>query len=191
MASLTCWKCLTRPSMLPGSSSFGNISSKCPSLAMPFSTSTASRANNAIVKKKTTHQLIGRKAQPSKKTLKIKKKALVKTGRPPAPGERKAIRKRIVLSNSNALEISTMADMTAELEAAQIGAVLGLQGPLVDQLRAVEAFKTTQCWGLFRRPAVLIREESVEIAKRLQAAQDMKKTSVTIIDGERGTGKSM
>jgi small subunit ribosomal protein S29 len=125
------------------------------------------------------------------KTLKLKKKKPVKTGRPPAPGERKAIRKRIVLSNTNALEVPTMVDMKAELDAAQIGVVLGLKGPLVDQLRAVEAFKTTQGWGLFRRPAILIREESVEIAKRLHAARDEKNTSVTIIDGERGAGKSL
>ena len=108
------------------------------------------------------------------KTLKIKKKAFVKTGRPPAPGERKAARKRIVLSNSNALEVPTMADMTAELDTAQVGTVIGLPGPLVDQLRAVEAFKTTQGWGLFRRPAMLIRQESVEIVKLIQEAQDKK-----------------
>jgi len=125
------------------------------------------------------------------KTLKIKKKAFVKAGRPPAPGERKAVRKRIVLSNSNALEVPTMVDMTAELDVAQVGTVIGLPGRLVDQLRAAEAFKTTQGWGLFRRPAMLVREESVEIAKMVQEAQEAKKTPLTIIDGERGAGKSM
>lgn len=132
-----------------------------------------------------------KKPTAAAKTLRIKKKAIVKTGRPPAPGERKAIRKRIVLSNSNALEVPTMVDMTAKLDAAQVGTVIGLPGPLVDQLRAAEAFKTTQAWGLFRRPAMLIREESVEIAKMIQEVQEAKKTSVTIIDGGRGAGKSM
>jgi small subunit ribosomal protein S29 len=157
---------------------------------MPFSNSTSLEANNAIIKKKNPSQLRAVNAK-AVKTLRIKKKIPVKTGRPPAPGERKALRKRIVLSNSNALEVSTMANMTPELDPAQIGVVLGLPGPLVDQLRAVEAFKTTQGWGLFRRPAMLIREESVEIAKTLQAAQDAKQTSVAILDGERGAGKSL
>jgi small subunit ribosomal protein S29 len=132
-----------------------------------------------------------KKSTAAAKTLKIKKKAFVKTGRPPAPGERKAIRKRIVLSNSNALEVPTMVDMTAELDSAQVGTVIGLPGPLVDQLRAAEAFKTTQGWGLFRRPAMLVREESVEIAKMIQEAQAAKNTRITIFDGERGAGKSM
>lgn len=146
-------------------------------------------ANRAIVKGSKQQQ--NAKAGRLVKTLRIKKKAVVKTGRPPAPGERKAFRKRIVLSNPNALEISSLTDMTSELDSAQIGAVFRIQGPLIDQLRAVEAFKTTQAWGLFRHPAVLIREESVEIERRLQAAHDAKKTLVTIIDGEQGSGKSL
>jgi small subunit ribosomal protein S29 len=173
-----------------------NLPSNRLSLALSFSTSTTrqgmdKRTAQANAKKAKERGSKGAKNQRTAKTLKIKKKAVVKTGRPPAPGERKAIRKRIVLSNSNALEVTTMADMTAELDTAQVGTVVGLPGPVVDQLRAVEAFKTTQGWALFRRPAVLVREESVEIAKMIQEAQEEKKTSKTIIDGERGAGKSM
>jgi small subunit ribosomal protein S29 len=173
-----------------------NLPSKRPSLGLSFSTSTNRQALSkqtaqAIARKAKERNTHVKKSAGASKTLKIKKKAFVKTGRPPAPGERKAIRKRIVLSNSNALEVPTMADMTAELDAAQVGTVVGLPGSLVDQLRAAEAFKTTQGWSLFRRPAILIREESVEIAKMIQEAQDAKKTPVTIIDGERGAGKSL
>jgi small subunit ribosomal protein S29 len=196
MASLSCWKCLARPSIPLRSFNVSDVPSKCPSLVLSFSTSTPREAltkqTAQAQAKKARERNLAKKAGPKQaKTLKIKKKAFVKTGRPPAPGERKAIRKRIVLSNSNALEVPTMADMTAELDAAQIGTVIGLPGRLVDQLRAAEAFKTTQGWGLFRRPAMLIREESVEIAKMIQEAQDTKKTPMTIIDGERGAGKSM
>jgi small subunit ribosomal protein S29 len=123
--------------------------------------------------------------------LKIKKKAVVKTGRPPAAGERKALRKRIVLSNGNALEVPGLTDITADLEATQIGKVFSLPGPLVDQLRGAEAFKTTQSWALFRRPALLVRAESVGIADRMQAACDAKQTLITLLDGEKGAGKSM
>jgi small subunit ribosomal protein S29 len=86
-----------------------------------------------------------------------------------------------------------MQDLDATLihDAANIGKVMGLPGTVVDQLRAVEAFKTTQGWGMFRRPGMLIREETVQIADAMKAAQVQKNTAVTIIDGERGTGKSM
>lgn len=184
MASRTCWKCLTRPSKFPGVSNQGYISSKCP-LVSSFSTSATLYDVNPKSKK------VSRQTGPAVKTLRLKKKTPIAKGRPPAPGERKAMRKRIVLSNSNALEVPNMVDMTAELDAAQIGMVVGLQGPLVDQLRVVEAFKTTQRWSLFRRPAVLIREDSVVISKMLNKTQDEKKTSVVIIDGERGSGKSL
>jgi small subunit ribosomal protein S29 len=84
-----------------------------------------------------------------------------------------------------------MTDMAADLDTTQIGSVLGLPGVLIDQLRAVEAFKTTQGWGLFRRPAILVRAESVEIAEKMQAACEAKKTLITIFGGEKGTGKSV
>jgi small subunit ribosomal protein S29 len=131
------------------------------------------------------------------KTLRIKKKPPPKTGKPPQPGERKAMRKRIVLSNTNALEVPGMRELDKGLvgewekgipdarrhaeegdwvlegamgmaarEGAKegeakngegvVGQVVALQGQTVDSLRAVEAFKTTQGWGLFRRPGLLL-----------------------------------
>jgi small subunit ribosomal protein S29 len=53
----------------------------------------------------------------------------------------------------------------------------------------VEAFKTTQGWGLFRRPGLLIREESVMLSRKLIQAEEGNLRLV--IDGERGTGKSL
>ncbi|KAI9744069.1 MAG: 37S ribosomal protein S23 mitochondrial [Claussenomyces sp. TS43310] len=186
MASTSCCRCLSRPSVIPTSLGVGNVSSRLPSLAA-FSTS--SRFAATIPKK----PKLPAAQQKKGKTLKIKKKAVVKSGRPPAPGERKALRKRIVLSNTNALDVPNMVDMTPEavLDSAQTGKILGLPGILVDQLRAVEAFKTTQGWGMFRRPATLVRKETVEVAKMMQAAQEGKKTAVSVIDGGRGTGKSL
>lgn len=72
------------------------------------------------------------------------------------------------------------------------GRVMGLPGTVVDSLRAVEAFKTTQGWNLFRRPAILMRRESAQIAEFIQeveAAQG-KKTIRRIIIGDRASGKS-
>ncbi|TVY31334.1 37S ribosomal protein S23, mitochondrial, partial [Lachnellula subtilissima] len=130
-----------------------------------------------------------------KKSARIKSKVPPKsTAKPPMPGERKAMRKRIVLSNTNALEVDGMVDlsreMTEKLEK-HVGKVVGLDGATVDGLRAAEAFKTTQGWGLFRRPGVLIREESVQLGKRMAGVEQRKETLRVVVDGAKGTGKSM
>jgi small subunit ribosomal protein S29 len=184
MASICCRKCLLRPSVSPA---FPNVPSRLPTVAKFSTTSALAVEPN---KKKKAGQ--GGGPQHRKSTsLRVKRKAFVKTGKPPMPGERKAMRKRIVLSNTNALEVADMEDMTPTLKADQVGKVIGLPGAIVDQLRAVEAFKTTQGWGMFRRPGLLVRSESIEIVKIMEDAEAGKKTSRTIIDGERGAGKSL
>lgn len=127
------------------------------------------------------------------KTLRIKKTAPVKTSRPPAPGERKAARKRIVLSNTNALEVEGMVELSEDnlLDDQHVGAMLGLPGTVVDQLRAVEAFKTNQGWSLFRRPAILVRSESIQIAQIMENAKQNRETAAYVVDGARSTGKSL
>lgn len=127
------------------------------------------------------------------------KKKKRERAKPPAVGERKAARKRIVLSNPNALEIKGMEDLTTAnmADIGQVGRVLGLNGALLDQLRDLKAFKTTQNWSMFRRPATLIREETVQMGRQLSnvnesiASQDGPRTVRQIITGERATGKSM
>lgn len=116
--------------------------------------------------------------------------------RRPAPGERKALRKRIVLSNVNALEVMGMQDIEAEnmYDRGTEGHVLGLPGPVVDQLRAVEAFKTTQGWGLFRRPGTLMRRETVDLGRMMAGMSEEEGHRMTVrrvLVGEKGSGKSM
>jgi small subunit ribosomal protein S29 len=113
-------------------------------------------------------------------------------------GERKALRKRIVLSNTNALEVQGMQDLNLHnmADQSQIGQVLGLNGGLLDQLREIDAFKPTQNWNMFRKPGTLIRRESVELARTLMDvmavyAEDKPKTIRQILTGDRGTGKSL
>lgn len=85
------------------------------------------------------------------------------------------------------LGAETMIDMRLR------GQVLGIPGPVVDQLRAIEAFKVTQGWGMFRRPGVLMRRESVEMGKTVESLSDEKLGSTVrrVLSGERGSGKSM
>jgi small subunit ribosomal protein S29 len=129
------------------------------------------------------------------KTLNVKKgrkAAGGDTGKPPAVGERKALRKRIVLSNNNALEVSTLQDLDKNnaLSAENEGGVRGIPEEAVDALRAVEAFKRSQGWSLFRRPAVLMRKETVQLAKLMKEVESDKKTLRRIVHGNRMSGKS-
>ncbi|KAF2196236.1 hypothetical protein GQ43DRAFT_485120 [Delitschia confertaspora ATCC 74209] len=160
-----------------------------------FSTSTA-RFASPLMKKKT-----GQVAAPKRgaKTLNVKKGrggSGRDTGRKPAIGERKALRKRIVLSNTNALEVPTLQDLTKDnvLDKAVEGKVMGIPGEVVDALRAVEAFKTSQGWSLFRRPAALMRKETVQIAelvKQVEAGEAKAKQTIRkVLVGDKMSGKS-
>ena len=110
-------------------------------------------------------------------------------------GERKALRKRVVLSNVNALEVRDMQDLTAEnmIDMRLRGQVIGIPGPVVDQLRALEAFKVSQGWGLFRRPGMLVRRETVEYGRMIEdlSGESAGKVVRRVLVGERGSGKSM
>lgn len=107
------------------------------------------------------------------------------------------MRKRIVLTNDNALEVSSLKDLdkATALSEKNEGQVRGLPEQVVDALRAVEAFKTTQGWSLFRRPATLMRKETIQLAKLLKEVEDpvdgqQKKTLRRVLSGDRMSGKS-
>jgi small subunit ribosomal protein S29 len=127
----------------------------------------------------------------------MKKKKPVDRPRPPPVGERKALRKRIVLSNPNALEVQGMQDLTEEtmVDSRLRGTVLGLPLPLIDPLRAVQAFKPRQGWSIFRRPATVVRRETVELGRQFDMisgdGEDKGKVVKKIVTGVRGTGKSV
>lgn len=73
------------------------------------------------------------------------------------------------------------------------GQVLGIPGPVVDQLRVVEAFKVGQGWMLFRKPAMLVRKETLDYGKMIEEmSQESNKRSVRrVLVGERGSGKTL
>ncbi|KAI6246715.1 37S ribosomal protein S23, mitochondrial [Erysiphe necator] len=180
-----------------------------------------------------------RNAPPARgtNTLRIAKKEVVRDkGKPPAVGERKNYRKRIVLSNSNALDVTlpalnkrtiyelvqkpfieknldlksrsaykqnkkderdqdidlkTTHSKPRDLEQKLMASVVGLSNETTDSLRALKAFKITQSWELFKQPGILIREHSKILSDRLLQAQEQKTTVRMVIDGVKGSGKSM
>lgn len=170
------------------------------------------------------------------RSVRIKKKIPSKGYKIPAPGERKAIRKRVVLSNSNALEVSGLKDWPTALSmgaargiagfgtsnsrksradehgllegedpgsiSVPIGSVVALPNDTVDGLRALDSFKSSQGWSLFRRPSCLVREATAEVVKGVEQAERAglsgsdspalaQRFFRRLIVGARGTGKSV
>jgi small subunit ribosomal protein S29 len=118
------------------------------------------------------------------------------SGKRPGPGDRKAQRKRVILRNDNALEVTSLHDVAKGtiLNGKGVGQVRGIPYEIVDALRAVEAFKPTQGWGLFHRPAMLMRKQTLQVASLLkdveESEQGQKKTIRRVLSGERLGGKS-
>lgn len=146
-------------------------------------------------------------------TLRLKKKGRPeKTAKGPDPGERKALRKRIVLSNTNAVAVRDVQPLSTELAAEGLPEVRALPVEHIDQLRAVEAFKPKQGWSFFHTPAVLLRKEARTLGVEMDAisgkpaataessighvnenpaGKKTAKTSRKVVVGEKGSGKSV
>jgi small subunit ribosomal protein S29 len=127
-------------------------------------------------------------AAPVKRTLKLSKKGFVKDSKPPAPGERKAFRKRLVLSNTNTVNAASLPNLSRHVQT-QSGEVVAIPGPVVDSLRACGAFKVNQGWSNYRQPSFLVRDETIEIAAIMDQAGSS--SNRRILYGGRKTGKSV
>ncbi|OJJ42932.1 hypothetical protein ASPZODRAFT_75289 [Penicilliopsis zonata CBS 506.65] len=187
MVSPFCWGCLSQ--LRPATRALTGPAA-LPQAAL-FHTSSV---RNAIIKKKPIpHDSKGPRYREGSSARMKKKKKPVERARPPAVGERKALRKRIVLSNPNALEVQDMQDLSAEtmVDARLRGSVVGLPVPMLDQLRAVQAFKPKQGWSIFRRPGTLMRKETLEMARLFEKIGGDGQVYKKILTGERGSGKSV
>ena len=199
MALTTCWRCLARYK-------YGHsrtvLQLKPPSISLLTSQRSVAAFTTSI---NLSYPAPPKAKRPERgppkrgeKTFVIKKKKRgpETKGRPPEPGDRRTLRKRIILSNTNALEVQGMQDLTIEsmVDTQNQDMVIGIPNPVVDQLRAVGAFKVSQSWGLFRRPAMLIRKETVEYGKLITSISTgggKASSSVRrIIVGEKSSGKS-
>ncbi|PWW75282.1 hypothetical protein C7212DRAFT_358157 [Tuber magnatum] len=118
-------------------------------------------------------------------------------------GQRKELRKRIVLSNTNAIPV-VLPTMTADLIGNEdaAGAMFALPSgegdTIVDRLRALEAFQTKQHWPFFYRPCTLFRRETVEVGRLLErvvkweaAGEDGRVNERAILHGYYGCGRSI
>jgi small subunit ribosomal protein S29 len=148
--------------------------------------------------------------------LYLKKRPVQKVVNRTTPEERKAYRKRVVLSNPNALDVPGLPVLgqkavalaeeeeakEAEAEAEDInggynhdygtirvGAMVALPSGIVEQLRELRTFKPKQRWGAFRRPAVLWTDASVAIAREI-ARIDSQRTPSSSPSPETSTNPS-
>jgi len=200
MASANCWRCLLRPSTGLAIRTPKTIALSC----SPFSTSTPQQGGGMVGKKRggggnsSTHRAkvtsylpfghlrLGKQRKGNNKR-KHERPAKI------ASGERKAFRKRIQLSNNNALSIPGLEVLSSGVLAdqASVARMYAVPDAVVDQLRAVEAFKATQSWGFFRKPSVLVRAETVDLVRQMYEAAEKKETLRLVIDGDRIAGKSI
>ncbi|KXX78707.1 hypothetical protein MMYC01_204566 [Madurella mycetomatis] len=190
MSAPNCLRCLVRPSPALSVSASQHASRRIAPIGLsrtaPFSTTQPGAASD---KGGSQHVRTGKKMRLGK----FKKAKVADRGKPPLPGERKAYRKRITLSNDNALPVPWLTDMGPGdlLDPGNVAKVLSLPADVQDQLRAIEAFKPTQCWNMFRKPSVLVRNETVDMMGRIQKAIADNKTARLVLTGEKVTGKSL
>ncbi|KJZ80585.1 hypothetical protein HIM_00435 [Hirsutella minnesotensis 3608] len=185
MATANCLRSLMRPSV----SAAPRIQPAVLAMAS-FSTSAALAASKGPPGAKAKS---GRRELPQKQKKSYKKKQVITTVKKPQPGERKAFRKRIQLSNDSALPVAGLVALGPDTMASDEsrGQMFALPDRLQDQLRALEAFRTSQSWGLFRQPAVLVREETLDLVGRIHACKQTKEAYRCILTGPRLSGKSV
>jgi small subunit ribosomal protein S29 len=202
MASQLCWGCLSglRQPTPWMALSFSRCQPAIVGASLCLRTGTSSFHTSATLYanpvKKKSNVLDSMPKFRTTRSVRVKKKKVTDRPRPPAVGERKALRKRIVLSNTNALEVAGMQDLSLEtmIDSKIQGSVLGLPVPMLDQLRAVQAFKPSQGWSIFRRPATVLRRESLELGRlfeRISEGPDKGTIFRKVVTGLGGSGKSV
>ncbi|BCR87615.1 mitochondrial 37S ribosomal protein mS29 [Aspergillus chevalieri] len=196
MASAFCRGCLSRlprASFLPPPPTVPRTTTTATAAAATagFHTSAVHYANPT---KKSNSMDSGPKYRQAK-SAKMKRKKPVERTRPPPIGERKALRNRIVLGNPNALEPADMQNLSVENmgDPRVRGTVVGLPVSMLEQLRSVHAFKKSQRWGLFRRPATFMRKEALEMGRLFEkiSGEEHGKVVKKVITGKVGSGKSV
>ncbi|EED18255.1 mitochondrial ribosomal protein DAP3, putative [Talaromyces stipitatus ATCC 10500] len=199
MVSQLCWGCLSTTGLRQTSRAllhpqYRQLAAK--TTTSLFSTSAIQYANP--LQKKSRSMEGSPKFRESKSArMRKPKKATTDRGRPPLVGERKALRKRIVLSNTNALEVPGMQEFSEEtmVDSRIRGSVLALPVPMITQLRALQAFKPSQGWSLFRRPGVVLRRETLEMGRVFEGIStegpEKGKVVKKILTGKKASGKSV
>ncbi|WEW60039.1 hypothetical protein PRK78_005523 [Emydomyces testavorans] len=190
MASSFCWSCFSKLRPTPRTL-FPSTSIPRAVAAAPFHSTAPA---HVLPPKKSRTQDEGPRFREARSARVKKKKVNIKPTRE-SPAERKAHARRLVLSNTNALEVPGLQDLSVEnmSDARLQGQVMGIPVSLLDNLRALQAFKTSQGWSLFRRPGTLMRKETLELTNLMAEIKGKGKikAAAKIITGDRFAGKSV
>ncbi|MCJ1441827.1 MAG: 37S ribosomal protein S23 mitochondrial [Stictis urceolatum] len=202
MASNACWRCLARPRAQNGiaiASTQSSILRTAPAAAFSTSAVLSAKGSGSAGLPSTKH---GSKSATPKRGEKTtfstnkKKRADEPRAKRPDVGERKALRKRVVLSNPNAIEVQelTKLEENITINEDQKGQIISLPNELIDRLKALEAFEARQSWNMFRRPSTLVRDNTIELAKLFAQPPDSEphsNVSKRVIVGAKGSGKTV
>ncbi|KAG6027177.1 hypothetical protein E4U41_001036 [Claviceps citrina] len=182
-----------RPSVLPSTPRLHPMLLASPRAAAAAATAAAPFSTSALLAVAPPPTVKSRRDLPKQVKKTFKKKTSFVPVKKPNQGERRAFRKRIQLSNNSALPVEGFEDLgpAGLADPASAGRMVAIPGHVVDQLRALEAFKTTQTWGLFRRPHFLVRGQTVELVGMMVASVDKKEALKCVLTGSKLSGKSL
>ncbi|KAK6362885.1 37S ribosomal protein S23 mitochondrial [Orbilia blumenaviensis] len=182
MASSACWRCTGRALLQSSTRSRSCSASRLarPIVAIPPSSSTSSTSTIDTPRPfhTTPPPAAAQKGQNTRKpvvnkplNLKSKKKT-VTTVKKPDIGYRRALRKAIVLSNSNAPNLE-LPELTTQImtDTESVGKVFAINMEDLEKMRALETFQKRQGWQFFYRPTTFIRNESVGIARAMESVE--------------------
>ena len=195
MSCRICWHCLARSPQIFTPAPRYPIKANA-----PFSTTTKILANPPKGRSTSGQAALAKQRKAARGAKQgfaaIRKKKQLAAGYSPKRvigPEQKELQKRVVLSNTNALQIKDQQDISLELLAQnESGArVLALPGTVVDKLKVVDAFKPKQMWKMFRWPSVLVRESTLACSQDMHAIEEEKKTTRRVLVGDRKTGKTV
>lgn len=207
MVLTNCWRCLRTPPLQKASHFLLPRPPLLRSQSAPFATTSAllvtppKKTAGGKQQGQNNQKALAQKQKSSSNKFhhKKKKRDIVVTKRYFQEGERKQLRRTIVLTNSNAPAVvlpDLSLDMAGDKNAA--GAVFEIPDIIVDKLRVLEAFKVGQHWPYFRKPSTLVRRESVEIGKLVTWINENRKEpngeqryARCILDGTKGSGRSI
>ncbi|GAM89265.1 hypothetical protein ANO11243_073020 [Dothideomycetidae sp. 11243] len=190
MASPICLRCLARPSAGNAPSLAAHL--RIAPVSASFSTTSAltSSVGKKIPKKKPASL-----AKPKKGSFVLARRGSRSSGSTASrkdPAAIRAQRKRVVLSNPNALSVTDMQELSVKNAlSSEEGTILTLSNESIDALRSAEAFKHNQGWNLFRQPSTLVTNQAREVAALIEGINQDRNTHKEVVVGDKGAGKSV
>ncbi|KAF3926412.1 hypothetical protein AA313_de0205188 [Arthrobotrys entomopaga] len=183
-----CWRCTGRAILQSSARSRSSSTSRLPRTSIVTTTrSLHTTPPFSAGPQKGQHQNQRKIPAPKPLNLSAKKKNTRPPPKKPEVGYRRALRKAIVLSNSNAPNLD-LPELTAELlsDTESIGKVFSINVEDLEKLRSLEAFQKRQMWQFFYRPTTFIRNESVGLARAMESVERFTGKEVGEADEEGG-----